>query len=50
MIELVRKAFTRDYKLIPYAIYDDDFIVYIPEDCVLKKVKKKKQEKVKKRK
>lgn len=41
MIELVRKAFTRDYQLIPFAIYDDDFIVYIPEDCVLKKVKKK---------
>jgi len=45
MIELVRKAFTRDYKLIPYAIYDDDFIVYIPEDCVLKKVKKKRNKK-----
>ena len=50
MKALVRKAFTRDYELIPFAIYDDDFVVYIPEDCVLKKVKKKKQAKVRKRK
>lgn len=37
MPTFVRKAFNKDYELIPYAIYDDDFIVEIPEDCVLKK-------------
>jgi len=41
--KLVIKAFDKDYNLIPYAIYEDDFTVTIPEDCTLKKIVQKKK-------
>jgi hypothetical protein len=43
--KLIIKAFDKDYNRIPYAIYEDDFTVEIPEDCTLIKLvqKNKKQ-------
>jgi hypothetical protein len=38
MPHFVVKAFDKDYNKIPFAIYDDDFTMEIPDDCVLKKI------------